>query len=66
MKVKRAGMKRTREATDVDAEAPQPVTEPSTPAPPPPSVPAGWYPRGDVQEYWDGSAWTGHTAPIAP
>lgn len=36
------------------------------PPPPPASVPAGWYPRGDVQEYWDGNAWTGHTAPLAP
>lgn len=39
----------------------------ATPPPPPPvSVPAGWYPQGDVQRYWDGSAWTDHTAPLAP
>ncbi|GAA1772198.1 hypothetical protein GCM10009712_20290 [Pseudarthrobacter sulfonivorans] len=38
-----------------------------TPPPPPPvSVPAGWYPQGDVQRYWDGNAWTDHTAPLAP
>jgi hypothetical protein len=38
-----------------------------TPPPPPPSaVPAGWYPQGDVQRYWDGSAWTEHTAPLPP
>ncbi|QDG66660.1 DUF2510 domain-containing protein [Pseudarthrobacter sp. NIBRBAC000502772] len=36
------------------------------PPPPPASVPAGWYPQGDVQRYWDGSAWTEHTAPLAP
>ena len=34
-------------------------------APPPPAVPAGWYPAGDVQRYWDGAAWTEHTAPLA-
>lgn len=38
---------------------------PAPAAPPPPSVPAGWYPQGDVQRYWDGSAWTDHTAPLA-
>lgn len=32
--------------------------------PPPPAVPAGWYPAGDVQRYWDGSTWTEHTAPL--
>ena len=37
----------------------------ATAAPSPPSVPAGWYPQGDVQRYWDGSAWTDHTAPLA-
>lgn len=36
----------------------------AAPVPPPPSVPAGWYPQGDVQRYWDGSAWTDHTAPL--
>jgi hypothetical protein len=35
--------------------------------PPPPSVPAGWYPdpRGArLQRYWNGTAWTEHTAPL--
>lgn len=27
-------------------------------------VPAGWYPQGGVQRYWDGRAWTGHVAPL--
>lgn len=36
----------------------------SAPPPPPPSIPAGWYPNGDVQRYWDGTAWTEHTAPL--
>ncbi|PTT70198.1 DUF2510 domain-containing protein [Arthrobacter sp. HMWF013] len=36
------------------------------PPPPPGNVPAGWYQRGDVQQYWDGNAWTDHTAPLAP
>ncbi len=63
MKVKRAGMLQSRETAeaakdDADRQAA------SLPAPPPPGVPAGWYPRGDVQEYWDGSVWTGHTAPL--
>lgn len=33
--------------------------------PPPPTVvvPAGWYSNGAMQRYWDGSAWTEHTAP---
>jgi hypothetical protein len=32
-----------------------------------PSVPAGWYPdpSGDGLRYWDGVAWTTHTAPAA-
>jgi TM2 domain-containing membrane protein YozV len=30
-----------------------------------PQAPAGWYPAGGVQRYWDGGAWTEHTAPIA-
>jgi endonuclease YncB( thermonuclease family) len=32
-------------------------------------APAGWYPDSHVpglQRYWDGVAWTSHTAPIAP
>lgn len=33
-----------------------------------PSVPAGWYPdpNGEGLRYWDGAAWTTHTAPAAP
>ena len=34
--------------------------------PPPPSVPAGWYPDSSdavLLRYWDGSKWTEHTAP---
>lgn len=37
----------------------------STP-PPPSSTPAGWYPDyadRSLQRYWDGAAWTAHTAP---
>lgn len=45
------------------AESPA-ASAPAAP-PPPPAVPAGWYPAGDVQRYWDGSAWTDHTAPLA-
>jgi hypothetical protein len=66
MKVQRAGMLQSREAAEsVEAAAIQVAPVPAAaPAPPPPGVPVGWYPRGDVQEYWDGSAWTGHTAPL--
>ena len=28
------------------------------------SAPAGWYPEGNGQRYWDGSAWTEHRAPL--
>lgn len=42
----------------------QPAAAAAPSAPPPPSVPAGWYPQGDVQRYWDGSTWTEHTAPL--
>jgi hypothetical protein len=63
MKVKRAGMLQARGAVEVASEeAALPIAV--APVPPPPEVPAGWYPRGDVQEYWDGSAWTGNTAPL--
>lgn len=31
-----------------------------------PQAPAGWYPVGGVQRFWDGVAWTQHIAPIAP
>lgn len=41
------------------------ASAPATPStPPPPSVPAGWYSQGDGQRYWDGIAWTEHTAPL--
>lgn len=34
---------------------------------PPPSMPAGWYPdHTGTQRYWDGVAWTEHTAAPAP
>jgi hypothetical protein len=36
--------------------------------PPPPAVPAGWHPdpnNAQLQRYWDGTAWTEHTAPLA-
>lgn len=39
---------------------------PPPPPPPPPTTPAGWYPApGDAANlrYWDGSAWTDHSAP---
>lgn len=29
-----------------------------------PQTPAGWYPQGDVQRWWDGNAWTEHTQPL--
>lgn len=36
----------------------------ATPPPPPTvHVPAGWYSNGAEQRYWDGAAWTDHTAP---
>ncbi|WP_076261237.1 DUF2510 domain-containing protein [Intrasporangium flavum] len=32
-----------------------------------PAAPAGWYPAGDGERYWDGQAWTPHTRPaMAP
>lgn len=46
--------------------ASEPVAPPAAPTPAPPvSPPAGWYPdpgRPGGQRYWDGSAWTEHTA----
>lgn len=55
------------------AEAPAPALEeaaPATDAGPSteaaPGTPAGWYPDGaGGQRYWDGQAWTEHTAPLA-
>lgn len=69
-KVKRAGMLQSREKADAakdDADRQAALSPAAVPAPPPPpaGVPAGWYPRGDVQEYWDGNTWTGHTAPLS-
>jgi hypothetical protein len=29
-----------------------------------PHTPAGWYPEGGVERWWDGNAWTGHTRPL--
>lgn len=37
-----------------------------TAPPPPPGIPAGWYPdagNDKLLRYWDGTAWTDHTAP---
>jgi hypothetical protein len=42
-----------------------PVTAPA-PSPPPPGIPAGWFPDADndkLLRYWDGQTWTEHTAP---
>ncbi|WP_454810599.1 DUF2510 domain-containing protein [Paenarthrobacter nitroguajacolicus] len=63
MKVKRACMLQEREAAEPLDDKAEPVIS-STPVPPPPGVPAGWYPNGDVQRYWDGTSWTEHTAPL--
>ena len=41
------------------------MTQATPPPPPPTTIPAGWYPQGDVQRYWDGAQWTEHTAPLA-
>lgn len=29
------------------------------------TAPAGWYPEGNGQRYWDGTAWTEHRAPFS-
>jgi hypothetical protein len=29
-----------------------------------PQTPAGWYPEGGMERWWDGQAWTGHTRPL--
>jgi hypothetical protein len=42
------------------------MTLPPTPPPPPSTVPAGWYDDASdpqILRYWDGSAWSDHTAP---
>lgn len=47
------------------SETPNTTESPASPAPDAPA-PAGWYPDGNGgQRYWDGSAWTEHTAPAA-
>lgn len=64
-----AGATSTAPAAAAPAPAPTAAPTPAVstpPPPPPPGVPAGWYPDGVVQRYWDGSAWTEHTAPMAP
>ncbi len=63
-KIKRAGMLQQKEVAQLVNDKEEPSTS-STPMPPPPGVPAGWYPNGDVQRYWDGTGWTEHTAPLA-
>lgn len=32
--------------------------------PPPPATPPGWHQVGGLLRYWDGTAWTEHTAPL--
>jgi hypothetical protein len=53
----------------VPAVAPGPSLPPARPAPAPATpvvtAPAGWYPHGGGQRYWDGLGWTEHTAPSA-
>lgn len=48
------------------AAASAPQSTPAAAPPPPSAVPAGWYPdkAAGVQRYWDGTAWTEHTAPL--
>jgi Protein of unknown function (DUF2510) len=29
-----------------------------------PQTPAGWYPAGGVERWWDGNAWSDHTRPL--
>lgn len=46
-----------------------PVGSTAPAPPPPPSVPAGWYPDSAdavLLRYWDGEQWTEHTAPRPP
>jgi hypothetical protein len=47
-------------------QAQEPYAQPPQPAPPQPTAPpAGWYPdpaQPGGRRYWDGSAWTSHTA----
>lgn len=63
-KVKRASMLDVKEKAGAGKDDAARAAA-AVPPPPPAGVPAGWYPRGDVQEYWDGTAWTGNTAPLA-
>ncbi|MFY2786609.1 MULTISPECIES: DUF4429 domain-containing protein [Nocardiaceae] len=48
------------------APTPSPPATSNPIPPPPPHVPAGWYPNPDRNgslRYWDGQMWTTHTAP---
>ena len=55
------------EPTTAESALTQQVADPplEVAPPPPPSIPAGWYPdpAGSGQRYWDGTAWTTHTHP---
>lgn len=31
-----------------------------------PPTPAGWYPQGDGERWWDGTQWSDHTRPLQP
>lgn len=54
----------TNEADQKQSRVPPPPPGTRAANPPPPSRNAGWYrdPFGTGQRYWDGSAWTEHTA----
>ena len=53
-------------AAKVNAAARAAEPAPAAPVTPTPAVPAGWYPdqAAGVQRWWDGQAWTEHTAPM--
>lgn len=66
-KVNNAAAKHKAQPVGQDADTLVKAATAVTPPPPPPvSVPAGWYPQGDIQRYWDGNAWTDNTAPLPP
>ena len=54
-------------AAKVNAAARAAEPAPAAPVAPTPAVPAGWYPdqAAGVQRWWDGQAWTEHTAPMS-